>query len=417
MNDYVDDAPAETTVSETRLHAVKTPLRTGARIAPIVPRTYEEAWRIATHYVKTGMAPRDMKTPERVMIALMAGMEIGLPPIAALNNIAIINNRPRIWGAAVPALAINTGQLAAWDETVEGEGETMVARCLVARRVTPDLVLRKETTFSVADARLAGLWDERQTVERWIKNWDTGSKEKKTVPNDAPWHRYPKRMMQMRARQVFTDLFSDAFCGLGVAEVYLSPDGDAEMRDVTPDRVTISNPLQDDAEVAHPGHRPLTGTISVGDKVTGDEGYEGVIIGQVDGGGADTGDEFDKPTAPDTPKPPRQPRKKPQDEPKAAKAATQPEAEKSSPAQNVDPEDWSKLDAKALAKKTGKDYLVYLVEWTTFAVGFKRPAHTVTLRFDGERNIRNNLGITLNQGQWAEAKQIAAEAYKKLGGV
>jgi hypothetical protein len=451
----------EQVANETSLPATKMPMRTGASVAPIVPRTYEEAWRIANHYVKTGMAPRDMKTPERVMIALMAGMEVGLPPIAALNGIAIINNRPRIWGAAVPALAINTGQLVAWDEIIEGEGETMVARCLIARRVSADLVIRKETTFSVADARQAGLWDERAAVDRWMTNYQTNQKEKKTVPNDSPWYRYRKRMMTMRARQVFTDLFADVFCGLGIAEVYVGPDSDAEMRDVTPPaQPVIHNPLQDDAEVstaigneaetevmppeqipqrnvsetsppgatggghlrAPAGTKILDGNEAVAALLEA-EPDDGAVV-HVDGTVTRPGD-WNHPTEsevrnmtmvnqPEPVEPPRQARRETAGEPKPEPAPRQPEPEKASPGPNP---------ALAIAleqpwiKKSVADYILYLERWVEAWAKWGQDPLGLRDRFSAERTIRNGLAEKMTDKQLAQCKATAAGAFARLGGV
>lgn len=177
-------------------------------------------------------------------------------------------------------------------------------------------------------------------------------------------------------------------------------------RDIT-DRVTISNPLQDDAEVSDAPKTVATETMYADPKY-----YEDPPGAQVD-----TGDEFDEPAAPKPPKPPRQPRKRAQDAPKPADAPTQPEAENASPAPNTGLLDWRGLDAKALVKKTGADYILYLLMWTNAAVDFKSVPESIRTRYNGERDIRNNLGTPLDANQSAEAKQIAAEAYKKLGGV
>lgn len=166
-------------------------------------------------------------------------------------------------------------------------------------------------------------------------------------------------------------------------------------RDIT-DRVTISNPLQDDAEAIvqkgdDPGPHPL------------DEDPPPV----------DDDDDVPIPA----PKLPRQPRKKAQDVPKGVEASTQPEAEKASPAPDVEPEDWSKLDAKALAKKTGQGYIEYLMRWTDITVAVLGDPTALWKRYESERNVRNNLGTPLDSTQSVEAKHIALEACKKLGSV
>lgn len=226
---------------ETQQHQlpaqVRAPITTGAAVAAIVPRTFEDVQRIANVIVRSGLAPRDLNSIERVTVAIMHGMEIGLKPLAAVQRIAVINGRPSVWGDAVPAIAFGTGQVAEFDERIEGQGDEMTAVCRVVRRIH-GVIIAKETRFSVADAKQAGLWDEREKVTR--RGRDGSSYEAK---NDSPWHRYPKRMMAMRARSAIRDLFADAMCGLYIAEELVGRDSDAEMRDITPTFDQVLNPL------------------------------------------------------------------------------------------------------------------------------------------------------------------------------
>lgn len=220
-------------------------LMAGASVTAIVPRSFEEVWRIAQLAVKSGLAPRDIKTPERAAIAIMHGLEIGLPPMAALQRIAVINGRPCVWGDAVPGIALSTHQLAEWSEEITGSGDEMTATCRVVRKMGIGFMMTKVAAFSVADAKKANLWDERPVVKRWKK--DGGGQY--DAENDSPWYCYPKRMLQMRARVAFRDLFADAMCGLYIAEELVGRDTDAQMRDVTPAYQRIENPLGGGDEV------------------------------------------------------------------------------------------------------------------------------------------------------------------------
>ena len=104
---------------------VKAPLPTGAKIAAIIPRTFDEAWRIAQAVVKAGMVQRDLKSPERALIAIMHGLEIGLPPQAAIQSIAVINGRPSVYGSAVMGIVMATNQVVELKEYFEGEGDAL----------------------------------------------------------------------------------------------------------------------------------------------------------------------------------------------------------------------------------------------------------------------------------------------------
>lgn len=183
----------------------KPPLVAGSRVAAIIPSDIEQVWRLATMIHKADMAPKDFKTAEKIAVAILHGAEIGLPPMMALQRIAVINGRPSVWGEAVPGIALATGLVEDWAERIDGEGDLMVATCRVKRKGVKTYA---EKQFSVADAKQAGLWGKA-----------------------GPWTQYPKRMLQMRARVAFRDLFADALGGLYIAEELIGVD---EPKDITP---------------------------------------------------------------------------------------------------------------------------------------------------------------------------------------
>lgn len=179
-------------------------LRSGGKIAGIVPTTIEEVFRLATAIAKSGLAPRGMDTPEKLTVAIMFGLEIGVPPMMAVNKIAVVNGRPTLWGDAIPALLLANGFRLR--ERFENEGDQRVACCVVVRPDGEQI----ERRFSVADARKAGLWGKA-----------------------GPWAQYPDRMLQMRARGLASrDGAADVLSGLYLREEI--EEDTAKMRDVTP---------------------------------------------------------------------------------------------------------------------------------------------------------------------------------------
>lgn len=145
------------------------------------------------------MAPSGLDTPEKAMVAIMHGLEVGLTPMAALQSIAVVNGRPTIWGDGALGLVRGSSKLESIREWVEGEGDNMVAICEVKRKGDP-VVIR--ATFSVDDAKKAGLW---------------GKVGRNGAP--TPWVTYPRRMLSMRARAfALRDGFADVLRGLGIAE-------------------------------------------------------------------------------------------------------------------------------------------------------------------------------------------------------
>lgn len=180
--------PAETD-NEAKVPA-KAAVATGGKVAAFVPHTIEEAWRLSTALAQSGMTPKAYGSdPNKVMVGIMAGAEVGLTPFAALQSIAVIGNNPSLWGDGALALVQASGLLEDLEETDDGQAAT--CRAVRAGRSTP--IVR---TFSMDDAKKAGL-----------------------ASKAGPWTQYPARMRQMRARAfALRDGFPDVLKGLHIAE-------------------------------------------------------------------------------------------------------------------------------------------------------------------------------------------------------
>jgi len=153
--------------------------------------SYENGWRLAQSIVAANMQPKSFGQGKQAacacFVAMQAGAEIGLSPMQSIQNIAVINGKPGIYGPAALALVEASGKLADIDEAVEGKGEERAAA------VTLQRVGRKARTFrfSVADAKKAGLWGK-----------------------SGPWTQYPDRMLLARARGfALRDVFPDVLLG------------------------------------------------------------------------------------------------------------------------------------------------------------------------------------------------------------
>lgn len=170
----------------------------------LIPSNLEQLWRLAVIMAKSGLMPKGLQTPEAVCVAVQMGLEVGLTPMQAVQNIAVINGRPSVWGDAGLALVEASGKLEDFKETIEEKNGTVTATCWAKRKNRPTPV---ERTFTTIDAKNAGL-----------------------AGKDI-WKQYPKRMTQMRARWwVLKDLFADVLKGLKSAEEM------DDIIDVTPPR-------------------------------------------------------------------------------------------------------------------------------------------------------------------------------------
>ena len=99
------------------------------------PTTLQEAMRFSDILASSTMVPRDFQgKPGNVLVAIQWGREVGLGPLQALQNIAVINGRPSIWGDAALALVRGHPDCQSVQEGAEGEGDARHGWCEVTRR-------------------------------------------------------------------------------------------------------------------------------------------------------------------------------------------------------------------------------------------------------------------------------------------
>lgn len=175
------------------------------------PQTFEQALTFSNYLADSDMVPKDFKgKPGNCLVAIQWGMEIGLKPLQAMQNIAVINGRPSLWGDAVIAL-VRSSPLC---EYIIEEDDGRTATCKVKRRGEPE----QSRSFSMDDAKAAGL-----------------------LGKQGPWTQYPKRMRQMRARAfAVRDVFPDVLKGLPVAEEVMDTPSERHMGQV--ERVEPTTP-------------------------------------------------------------------------------------------------------------------------------------------------------------------------------
>lgn len=206
----------------------------------LAPQNLEEAFKFAEILSKSKLVPKDFEGNQgNILVAIQWGAELGLQPMQAMQNIAVINGRPSLWGDSVIAL-VKASPLCEY--VVEDVTDT-AATCRVKRRGEPEQV----RTFTTEDAKKAGLYGKQ-----------------------GPWTQYPKRMMQMRARSwALRDVFPDVLRGMPVAEELM--DMPVE-RDVTPapaPQQPVATTYLDDATFSE-YEKKYKGTVSSGKKKASD---------------------------------------------------------------------------------------------------------------------------------------------------
>jgi hypothetical protein len=191
-------------ISKAKAETAHVPLVNGV----LVPDDMDGVWRLVNVAATSGLGPQVGKgpdkrplTPTEMFIVISAGLAAGLSWMQALQYIYLVNNRPTIFGDAVPALLWASGKLLDLDEPItrNDKGQPIAATCRMTRVGTrrpdgtygPDIT--KEWTFTGQMASEIGL-----------------------TKSDT-WKNYPERMLLWRARTwVARDLFADVLMGLSV---------------------------------------------------------------------------------------------------------------------------------------------------------------------------------------------------------
>lgn len=157
----------------------------------LVPKTFSEAKIFAEMLADSDFVPKQYyRKPGNILIAVQMGLELGLQPINALQNIAVINGKPSIYGDAMIAVVRASGLCEYIDETIDkSDPKNWIARCVTKRKGEPK---EREEIFTTEMAIKGQLWGKA-----------------------GPWTTYPDRMLKMRARGfLLRDVYGDVLCGL-----------------------------------------------------------------------------------------------------------------------------------------------------------------------------------------------------------
>lgn len=191
----------------------------------LVPQDAAGLFYLASVMSKTKMVPDTYRgDPQATFVAIQLGMEVGMRPMAALQNIAVIKGKPTIYADGITGLLHGSGKCDEIREWFEIGGEKKIDTSDLDRDVSkwPDnlkavsVIVRKKPdghkgieyrgTFSVADAKRMGTWNSKDV-----------------------WKKFPARMLMWRARTYAArDGFSDVLKGLGVFEEVIDYDADLE---------------------------------------------------------------------------------------------------------------------------------------------------------------------------------------------
>ncbi len=155
---------------------------------------FEHYYRISNMMASSDMVPKGYKgKPQDILLAMEMGRSLGLAPLSAVQNIAVINGKPSLYGDGMLAICSGHPEFEnIKEEAILTAGQISGYKCSVQRKNRAEVT----KTFTIADAKTANLWGK-----------------------SGPWVSYPSRMLQMRARAfALRDSFADALGGIRCVE-------------------------------------------------------------------------------------------------------------------------------------------------------------------------------------------------------
>src|SRR6185437_13801628 len=152
----------------------------------LAPQNFRDAVEFSKMVANSAFVPKEFRgKPAEILAAIQFGFELGVGPMQAMQNIAVINGKPSVYGDLALALVQASGLMEYIKETDDGH----TATCETRRKGYPAPCI---TTFSDDDAKAADL-----------------------LGKAGPWKQYRKRMRQFRARGFnLRDNYADVLKGL-----------------------------------------------------------------------------------------------------------------------------------------------------------------------------------------------------------
>jgi hypothetical protein len=138
----------------------------------------------ASELIKSNFLPASIKTPEQAMMIILKGRELGIPPIQALSQIAVIQGKPTM------------------------SAELMLSQIM---RLHP----RTKISFPERSNEVCTVKVQRYGCEPSVFSYTIGDAEKAGLLAKDSWRKYPRAMLHARAvSEMARSLFPDAISGV-----------------------------------------------------------------------------------------------------------------------------------------------------------------------------------------------------------
>lgn len=181
---------------------------------PVKLQSFREAYQFASTLVNSGLLPKAIKKPGQALAIMLTGQELGIPPMAALRMIDVVEGRPSLSSELMLALFRRAGGRYEIQEHTEKACRITFSRDGVAYTAK----------WTIEDADRAELTSPK----------GSGGSRNDGKPYKDNWRKYPKRMLLWRCVDnglsiVAPDVFLGMHTAAHVAEVVqeeIDPDPD-----------------------------------------------------------------------------------------------------------------------------------------------------------------------------------------------
>lgn len=147
----------------------------------------------AAEALKSGFLPRAIQTPAQAMAIVMTGRELGLPPMASLRSIHIVEGKPTMSADLMAGLALSR---------------------------LPGATFRVLSTTDAECVVLAGRPGQEPTEFRWTIE----DARRANLTGKGPWKSYPRAMLRARVTsEACRATFPDVLAGVYLPEELEAP--------------------------------------------------------------------------------------------------------------------------------------------------------------------------------------------------
>jgi len=179
------------------------PVETSTTVMAMVPTTFDGAMQVARWLAQSTLLPKSVNREFDIFFVITAGMEVGIPPMAALRSLYVVNGRTALESRAKMALCLSKGA-AQYFKRVEYTPEATTWETL--RHGQSEPVRMRYTLKEAIAAYLA-------------PGPNPDGKGPAIAGKEGPWRLYTQRMISHRALGwICDDVYPDVVLGIATAE-------------------------------------------------------------------------------------------------------------------------------------------------------------------------------------------------------